>query len=203
MASLEYPSLRGPKRLGDRLLEAGLVTRTQLDAALVRQEGGGGRRQRIGRTLVDLGVLADRDLTQILSVHLSIPVAPFSIAEPEERAITALPAAVAHRHRALPCRVVGGSLLIVVADVASSAALEELRSASGCRVLLYLAPATDVDEALRKHYGRVSPDRFRALARRLEQIADEYPAGDGHLRVELEQLRTELDAVLAALADPD
>lgn len=67
-----YPSLREPIRLGDRLLEAGLITRTELDLALDHQRASGQERPRLGRALVDLGFLAEDDLTDILGVHLSI-----------------------------------------------------------------------------------------------------------------------------------
>lgn len=70
--SFRYPSLRGPIRLGDRLLEAGLITRTQLDQALDRQRGDGPDQPRLGRALVDLGFLAEEDLTKILGVHRPI-----------------------------------------------------------------------------------------------------------------------------------
>jgi methyl-accepting chemotaxis protein len=54
------------------LLEAGLITRTQLDLALDRQQGDGQGRPRLGRVLVDLGLLAEEELTKILGVHLAI-----------------------------------------------------------------------------------------------------------------------------------
>src|SRR5438105_15895971 len=116
MATLEYASPRCPKRLADSLLEAGLITRTQLDVALDRQQAGIAPRHRLGRTLVELGSLTDRDLIQMLSVHFAMPVAPFSIADAEARALALVPAPLACRHRALPCRIVGGSLLVAVPD---------------------------------------------------------------------------------------
>jgi hypothetical protein len=70
--SFRYASLRDPIRLGDRLLEAGLITRTQLDLALDHQQGGGQGRPRLGRVLVELGFLAEDELTKILGVHLDI-----------------------------------------------------------------------------------------------------------------------------------
>ena len=202
MPSLEYPSLRGPKRLGDRLLEAGLITRTQLDAALARQEAGNRPRQRLGRTLVDLGFLSDRDLTQILSVHLASPVAPFSIDDPDAQAIASITATVAHRHHALPCRVVGSSLLVAVGDKVAPTAIEELQRTSGRRVLLYLAPATEVEAGVRAHYGRVGPDELRELARRLQKLADDSERGHDRLATELARVRADLDAVLMSLTDP-
>src|SRR5437667_2962588 len=155
MAPLDYLSLRGPKRLGDRLLEAGLITRTQLDVALDRQQAALGPRHRLGRTLVELGLLTDRDLIQMLSVHFAIPVAPFSIADAEARAITLVPAHVACRHRAVPCRVVGGSLFVAVADAPPPDMVQEIETVGGVPVLLYLASEADIAAALPKHYGEV------------------------------------------------
>jgi hypothetical protein len=65
-------SLREPIRLGDRLLEAGLITRTQLDRALDYQREDGQGQPRLGRALVDLGFLAEEELTKILGNHLAI-----------------------------------------------------------------------------------------------------------------------------------
>jgi type IV pilus assembly protein PilB len=202
MASREYRSLRGPKRLGDRLLEAGLITRTQLDGALDQQQAGVAPRQRLGRTLVELGFLTDRDLTQMLSVHFAIPVAPFSIAEADERAIALVPARVARRRRALPLRIVGGSLLIAVADAAPPAMVDELQTVSGLPVLLYLASDVDLEGAWPKRYDDAVvtlPSRLRELAGKLEHLVDD----DRHLRAELEHLCGEIDALVAkATATP-
>ena len=198
MASREYRSLSGPKRLGDRLLEAGLITRTQLDGALDQQQAGVVPRQRLGRTLVGLGFLTDRDLTQMLSVHFAIPVAPFSIAEADERAIALVPARVARRRRALPCRIVGGSLLIAVADAAPPAMIDELQTVSGLPVLLYLASDVDLEAALPKHYGDADatlPSRLRELASTLENLVDDDP----RLGAELEHLCGKIDALLSTL----
>ena len=70
--SSRYPSLREPIRLGDRLLDAGLITRTQLDLALDHQRADGHGQPRLGRALVDLGFLSEDELAKILGVHLAI-----------------------------------------------------------------------------------------------------------------------------------
>jgi hypothetical protein len=220
MTSREYLSLNGPNRLGDRLLEAGLITRTQLDVALDYQQRRAVGRQRLGRTLVELGFLTDHDLIQMLSVYFGIPVAPFTIADAEERAIVSVPARLARRHRALPCRVVAGSLLVVVADGLPPSVVEELQTISGFSVLLYLGSEVDIEAALPKHYGRPSilPSQLRDLASDLHQLADSHerlalvlaaadqdtrraPEYEAHLRAEIEQMRGNIETLLSALAD--
>ena len=188
-------TLSGPKSLGDRLLVSGLITRTQLDAALEHQAAADHRR-RIGRMLVELGFLNDRDLSHALSVHLAIPVLPFSIADARADALASIPAALAHRHRALPCRIVGGSLLVAAGEAPAASAREELGNVSGRPVLFYLASEAEIEAALLKHYGAppVDPDRLQRLAARVQQIAD-HP-DDGCVRAELGLVRAEIDALI-------
>lgn len=53
--------LRRKKRLGDLLLGAGVITQEQLEEALKKQkEAGNG--QKLGMTLVDMGIMNDRSL---------------------------------------------------------------------------------------------------------------------------------------------
>lgn len=201
-------ALAAPPSLGDRLLEAGVITRTQLDAALDHQAGGPGRGQRLGPILVQLGVLTDHALIEILSVHLGIPVAPFSLAEAEPRALSSVPAALARRHRALPCRVVEGTLALVVADAPAPGVLREIEAASGYPAVPYLASEDELAAALETHYGAESRviARLRDLVGGLqrlgehrERLAGRLPAEDeAGLVAELEALRRDLAAVAGA-----
>ena len=215
----DYRPLSGPRPLGDRLLEAGLITRTQLDVALEHQQAGIGGRRRLGRTLVQLGFLTDHDLTRMLSVHLEIPLTPFPIVEAEECAGLTVPAGVARRHRAVPFLIVNGCLLVAVAGPVTPGAVEELEDVSGRPVLLYLASEVDVDATLLKRYGPESivTARLRELADSLLQLADggeriarllataererrEF-AEDRALLSELGRLRGDLEALVSAVGD--
>jgi hypothetical protein len=156
----------------------------------------------------------------MLSVYFGLPVAPFTIADAEERAIMSVPARLARRHRALPCRVVAGSLLVVVAEAPPPAVVEELQTVSGLPVFLYLGSEVEIDAALPKHYGRPSilPSQLRDLACHLHQLADSHerlalvlaaadqdprtaPEDEAHLRAEIEQMRGNIETLLSALAD--
>jgi type IV pilus assembly protein PilB len=204
MAVADGSPLSGPKRLGDRLLEAGLITRSQLDLALERQETARETRQRLGRTLVELGFVNDRDLVQLLAIHFGLPAAT-SIAEPDARALASLPATVACHCRALPFRLVHGTLQIAIADAPTSTMLERLRRASPHPVRVYVASDVELEAAVAKHYGgshTVFPARLRELAVRLLQLAEESRVAtpDGRLRAELARTREDIDALVSVLA---
>jgi len=213
----EYRPLSGPKSFGDRLLEAGLITRTQLDVALEQQDKTTGRRQRLGRLLVDLGFLSAGDLSRMLSVHFGLPAARPSLLDADARAVHCLPAGVARRYRAVPCRIVDGVLLVAVADALAPAAVDELQVLSGLPTVLYLASEVDVEAALLKHYGPQSRymsrllellDHLGQLADRREQLARLVAAAERETRDlehddqvgrTIEQLRHDADAVIGAL----
>lgn len=165
MGPADYASLRGPRRLGDRLLEAGLIRRAQLDLALARQQAAVGGRRPLGRLLVELGFVAERDLARILSLHLGMPVAPFALGEADTRAVGALPPDLCRRHRVVPCRHFGGSLLVASAGALVPAAVAELEAAAGLPVVLYLAPETEVEQVLaERHGGAGAPVKAGAAA---------------------------------------
>ena len=73
------------------------------------------------------------------------------------------------------------------------------------------ANASDIATALPKHYGNVDRSsilaaRLHELARRFQQLADEQEVrtlveDDARLRVELERMREDIEAILPLLAD--
>src|SRR6185437_505650 len=64
-----------PMRLGELLIERGLIAAEDLDRALELQKERG---DKLGRILVDMGYLAQRDLLSALSAQLGLPIATLS-----------------------------------------------------------------------------------------------------------------------------
>lgn len=143
---------RDARMLGDRLMEAGLITRTELEFALERQ-GRGPRRPRVGRILVDLGFISDRELTKMLSSQFAMPVAPFDLREAEPPAVRTVPGDFARLHRLLPYRFFSGSLLVAATEPVDPAVINKMRRFTRNPVLIYLASDLEVEAALERHYS--------------------------------------------------
>ena len=60
------------RRLGELLIEAGVLDPTQLQAALAEQKKWGGK---LGRTLVEMGFVDEDSMVRALSRQLKLPVA--------------------------------------------------------------------------------------------------------------------------------
>jgi hypothetical protein len=147
-----------PVRLGDRLIEAGLITRSELDSTLDWLRENGLSKRRLGRTLVELGFLSDRELTKILGVHFGMPVAPFPVFDAEQAALKAVPAEFARKHRVVPCRLFSGSLFVAAPGPLQSEVVNELGRLTKHSVLVYLASEREVEAGLAKFYPERGPE---------------------------------------------
>jgi hypothetical protein len=138
------------QKLGELLVDAGVITRPQLSDALTHQRTHGGR---LGTCLVELGLVDDRTLASVLAKQLSIPSATAAQLEKcEAFAIKLVPASLAEKLRACPIRQDGDKLWVVMADPTDKQALGELSKATGKLVRPMVAPELLVQYALERYY---------------------------------------------------
>jgi type IV pilus assembly protein PilB len=139
----------GHTALGGLLVERGLITEAQLDAAVNEQKKSG---RRLGRVLVDQGVLSPEALLDVLSEQLGVPTTRINAYTVNPDAISALPEKVARRHTAFPLQKTGTTLLVALAVPKDLTALDDLRFASGCEIQTVLALEDEIIGALNRYY---------------------------------------------------
>jgi len=100
-------------RLGDLLVREGLITRDQLDQALVEQKNTG---MRLGYCLVKLGFVQELEITKALARQYKMPAVDLSRFEVDPKIIKLVPADVAVKHMVLPLKREGRTLTVAVAD---------------------------------------------------------------------------------------
>jgi type IV pilus assembly protein PilB len=143
------------KRLGDRLLEAGAITRPQLDEALKTQTALGGQ---IGKALVELGYLDEKRLLRALCEDAGIRYLSPQELKPEPSAVSAVPEKVARTHTALPLRQENGRLLIAMADPFDISAVNALERATGRPIKVVATPRETITALLDQVYSQIIPD---------------------------------------------
>ena len=138
-------------RLGDLLVERGLVTTEQVEQALVLQRVSG---HRLGEVLIDMGVLGERGLVDALAEFFDMPVADLRTESPEAEATALVPEEIARQHLAVPIRVASDGL-----QVAAAEPTDELRfllaETTGRPVRLMLAPVSDIRRAIDTNYRAI------------------------------------------------
>lgn len=112
------------ERLGDILLDEGVITREQLNQALADQKTNGNR---LGYALVKLGLVNEVALTKILARQLRMPAVDLARFEPDPQVLKLIPADVARKNQVLPLRRDGRTLTIAMADPTDLGLLQDLK----------------------------------------------------------------------------
>lgn len=139
------------KRLGELLLDAGVLSDAQLQAALVEQKKWGGK---LGRTVVELGFVREEAMVAALSQQLKLPTVDLAKARLPPTVVQLLRVDFAERYGVFPLAgdARAHTLTLATSDptnVEAIAALEELTDA---RITLHVTTGSQIDRAIRQHY---------------------------------------------------
>ena len=175
------------KRLGEILIERGKLDQPNLDRALRLQAESG---ERLGSLLVTLGLCAQRDVAEALSLQLALPLVDatgypeFPILE--ER----VSARFLREARALPVREDEKELGLAMADPTDAYTIGAFEMVTGRAVRPMVAIPTELDAALERLYGagksavgqligdvetRTDELTFDADVQQLKDLASEAP----------------------------
>ena len=123
---LALPDLE-PRRepLGELVLEAGLLTPSDLEQAL---ELAADRRRRLGEVLIEQQYVTQDDLVRLLGEQRGMPYLDLSRMQPDPAAVRLLPATTARIFRTLPVGFARGLPVVAVADPTDELAIARARS---------------------------------------------------------------------------
>jgi type IV pilus assembly protein PilB len=140
---------RQDKRLGELLLENGLLTQEQLDEALREQKL---KRLPLGQILLAQSVVDEKALAGVLSLHFGVPLIDFSRARVEKEALAMIPESYAQEHTILPVRLQKDELEVVTIDPGDLALFAELKVLTRKRIKPLLGVRSEIDHAIRQYY---------------------------------------------------
>ncbi len=138
------------KQLGAFLVECGVINQVQVDSALALQKQKGGL---IGEILVQLGFVREENIAQALTAQYGFPYLPLGNYEINTEVINLIPARVAKQYLLVPIDKVGNNLSLVMSNPLNVQAIEDVEMLSGCHVQTFVTTATDIKEAIKKHYS--------------------------------------------------
>jgi type IV pilus assembly protein PilB len=138
-------------RLGELLVKRGRLDSDQLDRALKVQREKGGR---LGKILVGLGYLSEKQILDALSQQFDMPVVPFEEFQVDENAAKLLPPNMIRRHNIVPLGIQGNTLTIAAIDPTDVFIAKDISLYTGFKVDLVLASETAVNKAIEGFYER-------------------------------------------------
>ena len=185
------PAAATGMRLGDLLLKEGLISREQLDKALLEGKQNG---TRLGYALVKLGYVQETDITKMLARQFRMPAVDLSRFEVDPRIAKLIPADLATKHLVLPLKRDGRTLTVAMADPTNLGVIDDLKFITRYDIFPVIAGEYTLRNAVEKYYE--SSDA--ALQTLLKDI-DSETEGDVEVVEEKEEEMTA--AALAAAID--
>ncbi|TPW21067.1 MAG: type IV pilus assembly protein PilB [Elusimicrobia bacterium] len=147
-------SLSIPKRMGDLMVEMGVLSQAMLDQALEAQRKTGGR---LGSLLVSLGFVTEEKLLEFLAQQvgvLFVRIAPGDAIAPE--VLAKVPEKLAREHNLVPLSMAeskeGTTLTVAVADPLNVLVIDDLKMMTGLQVTTVLASEREIVDAINRHY---------------------------------------------------
>lgn len=136
-------------RIGERLIQAGLINQQQLDKGLQVHAATG---EQLGKTLVKLGYLDDDSLVRTLCADAGIPYLTLQDVTLDPAAVAALPAQIAGKYAALPLRNDNGRLLVAMADPFAIEAVTAVERAARRPIKVVAASRDDIATMIARAY---------------------------------------------------
>jgi hypothetical protein len=142
------------KRLGEILLERGLIDVDQLNVALGHQRQWG---MRLGTALVAKGFIAEGVLTRVLAESLGIPMVDLARVAVDPKALQLVPRRIAEQYDVFPISLRDQGkgrrlLLLAMADPLNATAIDEIGFTTDTIVKPAIAQISSLEQAVRRYY---------------------------------------------------
>jgi type IV pilus assembly protein PilB len=167
--SQDGPGTSGESRrvlLGELLVESKVITPEQLGEVLSSPREAG---KKLGQVLLERGWITEAQLTQTLSLQLSVPWVSLYHIDFSRQLLNRVSREVAEKYCLIPIFIrhvkgQGETLYVAMDDPTNEVALQEVARVSGLPTKPMIASASDIRSAIRVYYGEPSASKIEVPA---------------------------------------
>ena len=145
---------RKKMRLGDVLVQNGVITEEDLQRGLERQKGSG---RKLGETLVDEGITTEENIARALSNQLHYDMVDLQNIEIAQEVLDLVPANVLKKHRAIPIEYSPDNmnvLRVAMSDPMDIGAMDDINIITNLQVEPVVSTMGSVMMAIDRYYGQ-------------------------------------------------
>ena len=154
-------------RLGDLLIDAGVIGQEELQKALSIQKQ---TRERLGDVLIENGMITEQHLIEALQMQLGVDFVDLTAVSIPLELAKFVPRSIAKKYCVVPVKLVKDELYVAMSDPLNFVAQEEIKAASHKQVVPMIATRRATESAINTLYGN------EGAARAIEEMKRE--AGD-------------------------
>lgn len=156
-------------RLGDLLVQKGIITEEQLNEALKQQKE---KKLMLGEMIVSMGFASQSQINDVLCEHLNIDFVDMREEEPDPQVLSLLDESIMRKYTLVPLRHDNnnaGALQVAMADPMNILAMDDINIITGMQVVPILANAQDINAFLDKAFGQQQAQNIVELYKREQE----------------------------------
>ena len=136
--------------LGEMLINAGTITKEQLERGIELQKG---TNERLGTVLINNGIITEKQLIEVLRMQLGIEFIDLTrVSIPTEMA-QALPKNIARQYGVVPVKIAKDELYLAMSDPLNFYAVEEARRAAKKKIVPLVSTKDGIEHAIQVLYS--------------------------------------------------
>lgn len=139
------------QKLGDILIESGLLTEEQLNLALQQQQTTG---KKLGDTIIDMGLLSDTEIMKALEYQCRIPYVEMADIRIDPSAPGLISEDNAKKYCAIPIGFENNQLVVVMNDPLDFIVIDEIRYLTGKDIMPKMSTRRQILVAIDSSYGK-------------------------------------------------
>ena len=147
------PMIRNKKRLGDLLVDAGVITDEQLKEALKKQREMGSR---LGQVLIELRMTDEEEVMQAMHTQLGLPIARVREAKIPREVISTLPENIVRKYNVMPImfdEMNPNILYVAMEDPMNIIAIDDITIVTNLQIEPMVATPSDIQFGIERYYG--------------------------------------------------
>jgi type IV pilus assembly protein PilB len=160
----------GGDRLGETLVRDGLLSREQLQQALIEQKAS---KHRLGYVLVKLGLVPELEITKLLARQHRMPAVDLSRFEVDPKILKLVPAEMAAKGVVLPLKREGRTLTVAMADPSDGGLLEDIKFITRFDLFPVIAGEYTLRSLIEKHYQAGSQQELETILKDMEAAGED------------------------------
>lgn len=170
---------KGKKRIGDILVEEGILTEEQLEEALKAAKA---ENKKIGEAITDLGFASEQDIAEALSSQLGFEYVTLSTVHIPDNVLSLINESVLRKHLMIPYAFVPNTInqvKVAMVDPMDMSAIDDFSIVTNLLVVPSVATTRDILIALDRYYGDTETIKAaQEYAREREDLAAKLAEGD-------------------------
>ncbi|MBA5849995.1 Flp pilus assembly complex ATPase component TadA [Clostridium sp. cel8] len=151
------------KRLGEILIDAGIISEDVVDKVLKIQQITG---QRFGEILISKGFTTNEQIVAAVRKQMDIPFIDLDNINVAQNIIDIMPANIAKKCESIPIDIINGSLLVTMSDPLNYFAIEDIKISTGYNVKTAISLRDKILQNIEKYYGKSKAQEAAMVYRR-------------------------------------